>query len=160
MWRYFDVLPVNDRKNIVTAGEGLVPIDRWEFLEEYARRRFQIRCQVFAHRQDDNYATGTFKDLSGSIVSSVLKENGIQNFVASSTGNTAVAYARYLTAAGISFYAFIPKNASLTQAAEIGCFGQNVFRVKGDYTLTKEIAMAFARKHKMPLILRTTRMRR
>ena len=151
MWRYFDVLPVNDRKNIVTAGEGLVPIDRWEFLEEYARRRFQIRCQVFAHRQDDNYATGTFKDLSGSIVSSVLKENGIENFVASSTGNTAVAYARYLTAAGISFYAFIPKNASLTQAAEIGCFGQNVFRVKGDYTLTKEMAMAFARKHKMPL---------
>jgi threonine synthase len=151
MWRYFDILPVNDRKNVVTAGEGLVPIDRWEFLEDYARKRFKIRCRVYAHRQDDNYATGTFKDLSGSIVASVLKENGIHNFVASSTGNTAVAYARYLTAAGISFYAFIPENASLTQAAEVGCFGQNVFRVKGDYTLTKEMAMAFARKNKMPL---------
>ncbi len=137
--------------NVVTAGEGLVPIDRWEFLEEYARKRYQVRCRVYAHRQDDNYATGTFKDLSGSIVASVLRENGIRNFVASSTGNTAVAYARYLTAAGISFYAFIPENASITQAAEVGCFGQNVFRVKGDYTRTKEMAMAFARKHNMPL---------
>jgi threonine synthase len=81
----------------------------------------------------------------------VLRETGLKNFVASSTGNTAVAYARYLTAAGISFYAFIPENASITQAAEVGCFGQNVFRVKGDYTRTKEMAMAFARKHKMPL---------
>ena len=151
MWRYFDILPVNDRKNVVTAGEGLVPIDRWEFLEDYARRRFNVRCRVYAHRQDDNYATGTFKDLSGSIVASVLRENGIRDFVASSTGNTAVAYARYLTAAGISFYAFIPENASITQAAEVGCFGQNVFRVKGDYTRTKEMAMAFARKHGMPL---------
>lgn len=151
MWRYFDILPVNDRDNIVTAGEGLVPIDRWGFLEDYARRRFKIRCRVYAHRQDDNYATGTFKDLSGSIVSSVLRENGIRHFVASSTGNTAVAYARYLTAAGISFYAFIPEKTSLMQAAEVGCFGQSVFRVKGDYTLTKEMAMGFARAHKMPL---------
>ena len=70
MWRYFDVLPIEDRRNIVTAGEGLVPIDRWEFLEEYARKRFHIRCRVRAHRQDDNYATGTFKDLSGSLVAS------------------------------------------------------------------------------------------
>jgi threonine synthase len=151
MWRYFDILPVNDQTNIVTAGEGLVPIDRWGFLEDYAHRRFKIRCRVYAHRQDDNYATGTFKDLSGSIVSSVLRENGIRNFVASSTGNTAVAYARYLTAAGISFYAFIPENTSIMQAAEVGCFGQSVFRVKGDYTLTKEMAMGFARTHKMPL---------
>jgi threonine synthase len=151
MWRYFDVLPIEDRGHIVTAGEGLVPIDRWEFLEEYARKRFHIRCRVHAHRQDDNYATGTFKDLSGSVVASVLKEIGIRSFAASSTGNTAVAYARYLTAAGISFYAFVPENASITQAAEVGCFGQNVFRVKGDYTRTKEMALAFSRKHKIPL---------
>jgi threonine synthase len=151
MWRYFDVLPVNDRAHIITAGEGIVPIDRWEFLEEYARKRFKVHCRVYAHRQDDNYATGTFKDLSGSLVASVLKENGIRSYAASSTGNTAVAYARYLTAAGISFYAFIPENASITQAAEVGCFGQKVFRVKGDYTRTKEMALAFSRKHKIPL---------
>jgi threonine synthase len=144
MWHYFDFLPLNDRKNIVTGGEGIVPIDRWEFLETFARERFGLTIKVYAHRQDDSYPTGTFKDLSGSVVASVLKECGIDGYVAASTGNIAVSYARYLSAAGVTFYAFIPKNSSPAQQAEIACFGQRVFRVSGDYTRAKEMAQEFA----------------
>jgi len=151
LWHYFDVLPVNDRSNVVTAREGVVPIDRWTFLEEYARTRFNRTCKVYAHRHDDNYATGTFKDLSGSVVASVLKEVGIKSYVAASTGNIGVAFSRYLNAAGVSLYAFIPENSSRAQEAEIACFGQRVFRVKGDYTRAKEFAHEFAQKHGMPL---------
>ena len=151
LWHYFDFLPLNERKNIITGGEGIVPIDRWEFLEEYAKERFRINCRVYAHRHDDNYPTGTFKDLSGSVVASVLKENNIKNYVAASTGNIAVSYSRYLTAGGVSLYAFIPENSSPSQEAEIGCFGQQVFRVKGDYTKAKEMALEFSQKHKIPL---------
>lgn len=151
LWHYFDFLPLNERKNIVTAGEGIVPIDRWEFLEDYARERFNLHCNVYAHRHDDNYSTGTFKDLSGTVVASVLKENNIKNYVAASTGNIAVSYSRYLTAAGISLYAFIPENSSPSQEAEIACFGQQVFRVKGDYSRAKEMALEFSNKFKIPL---------
>jgi len=151
LWHYFDVLPLNDRANIVTAGEGLVPIDEWEFLEDYAERRFGLTCKVYAHRHDDNYATGTFKDLSGSVVASVLKEIGIRDYVAASTGNIGVAFARYLNAAGVGLYAFIPENSSPAQEAEIACFGQCVFRVKGDYTKAKEFALEFAERRRMPL---------
>jgi len=151
LWHYFDFLPLLERKNIVTAGEGIVPIHRWEFLEKYAREKFHRNCRVYAHRHDDNYATGTFKDLSGTIVASVLKENGIKSYVAASTGNIAVAYARYLTAAGLSLYAFIPENSSPSQEAEIACFGQQVFRVKGDYARAKEVALEFSNKFKIPL---------
>jgi threonine synthase len=147
LWHYFDFLPLNGRENIVTGGEGIVPIDRWEFLEGFARERFGLRVKVHAHRQDDNYATGTFKDLSGSVVASVLKESGVKDYVVASTGNIAVSYARYLNAAGVSLYAFIPANSSLAQEAEISCFGQRVFRVDGDYTRTKELAHAFAESH-------------
>jgi threonine synthase len=151
MWHYFDVLPLNDRANIVTGGEGIVPIDRWEFLEEYARSGFGLSCKVFAHRHDDNYPTGTFKDLTGSMVASVLKEIGVKEYVVASTGNIAVACSRYLNAAGVSLYAFIPGNSSPAQEAEIACFGQRVFRVKGDYTRTKEFAQEFSTRHGMPL---------
>ncbi len=151
LWRYFDFLPVNKAKNIVTAGEGIVPIERWKFLEEYALERFRLRCRVYAHRHDDNYATGTFKDLSGSVVASVLKENGVRSYVVASTGNIAVSYARYLTEAGVSLYAFIPAISSRSQEAEIGCFGQQVFRVKGDYNQAKEMAFAFSQEHKILL---------
>jgi threonine synthase len=151
LWHYFDFLPLNERKNIVTAGEGIVPIDRWEFLEDLARERFGLDVKVHAHRQDDNYATGTFKDLSGSVVASVLKECGVRDYVVASTGNIAVSYARYLNAAGVSLYAFIPENSSPAQEAEISCFGQRVFRVKSDYTRAKELAHAFAEAHGMLL---------
>ncbi|MBU1187028.1 MAG: pyridoxal-phosphate dependent enzyme [Acidobacteria bacterium] len=151
LWHYFDFLPLNDRANIITGDEGIVPIDRWTFLEDYARRRNGIDCRIYAHRHDDNYPTGTFKDLSGSVVGSVLKEIGIENYVVASTGNIAVSYSRYLTAAGLNLYAFIPQNSSSAQEAEIGCFGQRVFRVAGDYTRAKELALEFARKYHFPL---------
>jgi threonine synthase len=133
LWRYFDFLPVEREKNIFSSGEGIVPIDRWKFLEDFARETSDLRLSVYAHRHDDNYSTGTFKDLAGSVVAS--------------TGNIGVSYSRYLSAAGITLYGFIPGNSSKSQEAEIGCFGQNVFRVKGDYTLAKELALEFSQKY-------------
>lgn len=151
LWRYFDFLPVNSEQNIVTCGEGSVQVDRWVFLERYAKKKYGLNCQVYAHRLDNNYATGTFKDLAGSVVASVLKENGIKKYVVASTGNVGVAYARYLSDAGISLYAFIPENSSKAQEAEISCFGQQVFRVKGDYSQAKELAREFSQKFKITL---------
>ena len=151
IWRYFNFLPLNDPGNIVSCGEGEVAIDRWTFLEEIALREFHIQCQIFSHRQDNNFATGTFKDLAGSVVASVLKEQGVREYVVASTGNIGVACARYLSDANITLYAFIPENSSRSQEAEIACFGQKVFRVKGDYSFAKQLAAEFASKHKLLL---------
>jgi len=147
LWRYFDYLPLNSRDNIVSCGEGLVPIDRWRFLEKFAHNKFGLNIKVYAHRHDNNFATGTFKDLAGSMIASVLKESEIPTYAAASTGNIGVAYSRYLSAAGISLYTFLPHNSSLAQEAEIACFGQKVFRVSGDYHTAKELAMEFSKKH-------------
>lgn len=151
LWRYYDYLPLNIKKNIISCGEGIVPIDRWHFLEQYAADVYGKNLKIFAHRHDDNYATGTFKDLAGSMVASVLKENGITSYVTASTGNVGVAYARYLADADITLYAFIPRNSSAAQEAEIGCFGQKVFRVDGDYQKAKEMASEFSQKNNMLL---------
>jgi threonine synthase len=147
LWRYFEYLPLNNKENVVSCGEGIVPIDRWRFLEEFAKKQYGIELKVFAHRHDDNFATGTFKDLAGSMVASVLKEAGIKTYTVASTGNIGVAYSRYLSAAGISLYAFIPSNSSKAQEAEIACFGQKVFRVDGDYQAAKDLALKFSQKH-------------
>jgi threonine synthase len=147
LWRYFDYLPLNNKENIVSCGEGLVPIDRWRYLETFAKEKYGLDLKVFAHRHDDNFATGTFKDLAGSMIASVLKENGVKIYAVASTGNIGVAYSRYLSAADISLYAFLPLNASHSQEAEISCFGQKVFRVNGDYHAAKELALEFSQKH-------------
>ena len=143
LWRYLDFLPVADPGNIVSSGEGNVALERWPFLEAYARS-YGVACRVYAHRHDNNPSTGTFKDLAGSMVASVLKEAGIGTYVVASTGNVGVAFARYLAAAGITLYAFIPERSSRFHDADIGVFGQKVFRVRGDYAEAKRQAAEFA----------------
>jgi len=146
LWRYFDYLPVLEKENIVSLSEGDVTIHRWKYLENFAKDSKNLNIKVYAHRQDRNYATATFKDLAGSVVSSVLKENNINRYVVASTGNIGVAFSRYLHEAGIHLHAFIPNNSPKAQEAEIACFGQQVFRVNGDYGKAKEMAAAFAKK--------------
>jgi threonine synthase len=148
LWGYFDFLPLLDEKNIVSNGmEGIVPIERWTFLETYARENHNLRIKVYSHRHDRNVSTGTFKDLAGTVVASVLKENNIHNYVAASTGNIGVAFSCYLAAAGINLYIFIPKNSVKAQEAELGTYGQNVFRIDGDYHVAKNMAKEFAEKN-------------
>jgi len=143
MWRYHPFLPITNIANIVSSGEGAVAIERWKFLEKLAERR-GIQCQVYAHRHDNNPSTGTFKDLAGSVIGSVLRENAVPNYVVASTGNIGVAMSRYLAAAGVGLSVFIPQSSPRLHDAEMGCFGQKVFRVIGDYAKAKEMAGQFA----------------
>ncbi|MBI5102979.1 MAG: pyridoxal-phosphate dependent enzyme [Nitrospirae bacterium] len=146
MWRYYDILPLNSERNIVTAGEGNVSIDRWHFLEAFAKQYFNVSCQVYVHRNDNNNATGSFKDLAGSLVASVLQENNIQQYVVASTGNIGVAFSRYISRYNGTLYVFIPEHSPLFKEAEISIFGQRVYRVMGDYAAAKSMAEAFSRE--------------
>ncbi len=145
IWHYFDYLPLHEKSSIVSFNEGTVPIQRWNFLEKFAKENFGINCEVHIHRYDLNPATGTFKDLAGSVVSSVLNENGKKNYVVASTGNIANAYAHYLAAVGITVKAFIPHNSSVYMEAGIASYGQKVYRVNGDYDKAKNVAADFAK---------------
>ncbi len=152
LWGYFDYLPLLDKNNIVSfGGEGIVPLVRWTFLEEFAKNTHNKNVKIYAHGHDRNHATGTFKDLAGTVVSSVLKENGIDKYVGASTGNIGVAYSRYLAGAGISLSLFIPETSLKSQEAEISSFGQKVYRVKGDYAAAKKMAKDFAQKYDLVL---------
>ncbi len=152
LWDYFNFMPVLNRENIISEGfEGVNRIDNWTFFEAYAKRKYNLNIKVYAHRQDTNYATGTFKDLAGTVVASVLKENKVKNYVGASTGNIGVAYSRYLAAAGISLTLFIPESSTKTQEAEVSTYGQTLYRVKGDYAAAKDMAKKFAQKFNLLL---------
>jgi len=144
MKKYVDLLPINDIENIVSFGEGDVPVEKWSFLEEFAKKEKNIDCKVYAHRQDMNPKTGSFKDLAGALVATALKEANIKDYVVASTGNIGAAFSCYLNKAGINLHVFIPQNSSRYKEVEIASVGQTVYRVKGDYSLAKKLAMEFA----------------
>jgi threonine synthase len=147
LWHYFDFLPLNNKENIVTEGEGALPIERWAFLEEYAKKKYSLELQVFVGRNDKSFATGTFKDKGGALAASVLKEEGVKEYVVVSTGNTATAFAHYMSRAGVSLSVFLPENALHDSVAHIGTYGQKVFSVIGDYARAKQVAADYAKKY-------------
>ncbi len=151
LFHYFDYLPILERDNIVTTGEGVIPVDRWRFLEDFAEQHYGLDITVLAYRNDENPATGTFKDVAAAVAASVLKENGIREYCVASTGNIANAFAHYLALADISLSVFIPNDALKANEAGVGCYGQRVFRVRGDYSLAKKLCAEYSFQHHIPM---------
>ena len=146
-WQYFYYLPLENRDNIITRSEGAVPVQKWEFLENFAKEKYGIECEVVVYRNDYNGGTGTFKDVAGALAASLFKEHNIKQYTVASTGNTATSYSRYLAIAGINCSVFIPDNALVASEAAISAFGQRVFRVKGDYSKAKQVAAEYAKNN-------------
>ncbi len=144
---YFDLLPIVKRENIVSYGEGLIPMERWGNLEAYAKSK-GIDCKVFVYRNDQNDGSGSFKDISAALAASVLKENGIKEYCLASTGNAGVAFATYCAKAGIRFTEFAPNCIDPATVAAIRKVGQPVIISKGGYGDAKaEAATYHKEKH-------------
>ncbi len=148
---YFGFLPLLDPANIISIGEGAIPVDRWVFLEEFAKKHYGLDINVLAYRNDLNAGTGTFKDVAAAMAASVLKENGIKEYCVASTGNIANSFALYLAKAGVSLSVFIPDDALKSNEAGVSCYGQRVFRVKGDYALAKKICAEYSKEYNIPM---------
>ncbi|NDV46908.1 pyridoxal-phosphate dependent enzyme [Paludibacter sp. 221] len=146
-WHYFDFLPLESDNNIVSRHEGAIPIEQWSFLEKYAQEKYGLDIKVFAYRNDLNGGTGTFKDVAASLAASLFRENGVKQYCVASTGNTATAYGLYLSLADVNASIFIPNNALKASEAMISAYGQQVFRVNGDYAKAKAVAAEYAKKY-------------
>ncbi len=149
-WHYFDFLPLYNKENIISCEEGAIPLERWPFFEEYARQ-LGIDCSIYVYRNDLNGGTGTFKDIAASMAASIFKENNINQYCIASTGNTATAYGKYLSVAGINAAIFMPDCSEETSQAEIASYGQQVYRVHGDYAYAKKVAADYAKKFDIPI---------
>lgn len=147
VFHYFDFLPLNDRENIISRGEGVIPLELWSFLEQFAKEAYGLDIKVYAYRNDLNQGTGTFKDVAAAVAASVLKENGVKEYCVASTGNIANAFSHYLADAGISLSVFVPNDALKANEAEVNSYGQRIYRVSGDYAHAKKVAAEYSEKY-------------
>ncbi len=143
LYHYFDYLPLMNKENIVSFGEGAIPIEKWDFLAQYAKKNYGIDCRVMVYRNDLNGGTNTFKDIAASLAASVFKENGVKEFCVASTGNTATAYSRYLAAAGIHFTVFLPNDVCPDTVNAIRLYGQEAVISEGNYGTAKQEAAEY-----------------
>jgi threonine synthase len=142
-WHYFEFLPLLHKKNAISCKEGAIPIEKWDFLSDYAQNEFGINCNVWVYRNDLNGGTNTFKDVAASLAASLFKEHGITHYTVASTGNTATAYSKYLSLAGVKFTVFVPHCVVQDSVNEMRSYNQEVRIVDGDYAHAKKMAAEF-----------------
>ncbi len=125
MWRYFEVLPVMDRKNIVTLGEGMTPVLPLEKLA--ARYGF---ADLWMKDESLN-PTGSFKARGLSMAVSKAKELGVTRCIIPTAGNAGGALAAYCARAGIQCTVVMPRHTPAVFKQECELYGAELVLVDG-----------------------------
>lgn len=127
MWRYRDLLPVEDEAPLVTLGEGFTPLVRADRLgAELGLRNLYLK-------NDSMNPTNSFKDRVVSVAVSWARAHGFETIGCASTGNLANAVAAYSARAGLDCYVFVPDDTEEEKLVATGVFEPNVVAVRGTY---------------------------
>ena len=145
MWRYQDVLPLDDPSSLDLYPAGGTPL--------WLSKRFATALgHDSVYIKDERYgSTSSFKDRQAAGAVAAMVENGIKEAVIASTGNAAVAYAAACARSGIKLWVFMTSRVPQEKLREAALFGAEVIRVSGNYDQTKQIASQFAERRQLLL---------
>lgn len=125
VWKYFEMLPLNDRKNIITLGEGNTPFLKSTRLAEY------LGIKYLYMKDEARNPSGSFKDRPMTVGVSKAVEFGVKTLSIASSGNAAAAMAAYAAKAGLKAYTFVPDFAPAGKIYQLLLLGAKVVRVTG-----------------------------
>lgn len=124
VWKYRELLPIADDKNVITLGEGGTPLlEAKNLARELGMKRLWLKDET-------RNPTSSFKDRPMSVGISKAVEFGAKAVVTASSGNAATALAAYSAKAGIDCYAFVPAEVSEAKLAQLSIYGARAMRVK------------------------------
>jgi threonine synthase len=125
LWRYREVLPVEDDANIVSLGEGWTPLLRAERLGN------KLGIDRLYIKDESQNPTQSFKARGMSAAVSMAKELGAQKLAVPSAGNAAGALAAYAARAGLECFIFMPDDTPRANVVECEQTGANVTLMAG-----------------------------
>lgn len=128
LWRYAEVLPVDDPVNQVSLGEGMTPLLKAERLGQALGLK-----QLYIKDESQN-PTGSFKARGMTAAVSMAKELGVKKIAVPSAGNAAGALAAYAARAGLEAFIFMPKDTPLANIIECQQNGAHVTLIDGFIT--------------------------
>lgn len=140
LWRYRELLPVRKPNVSLSLGEGGSPLVR------AANLGMMLGCPNIFIKDERQGPTSSFKDRQASVTIATLKEAGITEMVAASTGNVAIAYSAYASRAGMKLWAFVTSLVPGVKMREIALYGSQVIKITGSYDQCKQVASEFARQ--------------
>ncbi len=138
LWRYRELLPIHHPNPTIRLGEGGTPLIQAVNLGN------MLGLPHLYIKDERQGPTSSFKDRQAAVTIATLKEAGITEMVAASTGNVAIAYSAYAARAGIKLWAFVTSLVPGVKMREIALYGSQVVKITGSYDQAKKIAAEFA----------------
>ena len=125
LWRYRELLPVDDDSCIVSLGEGMTP------LIDCPRLASSLGIDRLLIKDESQLPTGSFKSRGMAVAVSMAKQLGIQRVAVPTAGNAGGALAAYAARAGMECWVFMPADTPEVNKAESRLFGAHTFQVDG-----------------------------
>jgi threonine synthase len=122
MWRYREVLPVDDDRHVVTLGEGVTPV---------------LKSNEFPNvliKDESKNPTRSFKSRGMAAAVSMAKELGARSLAAPTAGNAGAALSAYGARAGLPVYVAMPRDTPQSIVDECRSYGAEVELVAGVIT--------------------------
>jgi threonine synthase len=140
LWRYQELLPIHNPNPTLRLGEGGTP------LIQAANLGMMLGIPNLFIKDERQGPTSSFKDRQAAVTIAALKEGGVTEMVAASTGNVAISLSAYAARAGIKLWAFVTSLVPGVKMREIALYGSQVVKITGSYDQAKLVAAEFARQ--------------
>jgi threonine synthase len=141
LWRYREVLPLDDFDARVSLGEGFTP------LLPAPRLGARLGLPKLLIKEEGMNPTGSFKARGLAMAVSMAKRLGATDVCLPSAGNAGSALAAYAAAAGLRAHVFLPSDIARLFVMETEAYGAHVERVDGLITDAGRACAAQAREH-------------
>lgn len=125
MWRYKEVLPVQNIDNRVSLGEGYTPLHKAKNLNKH------FNFSDLYIKDESLNPTTSFKARGLAMAVSRAKELGVKSLSIPSAGNAAGAMSAYAAKAGIEAHVYMPKDVPLPFVVECQLLGAEVHLIDG-----------------------------
>lgn len=125
LWRYHELLPVQQPQHIVCLGEGMTPLLRMSSLG------MDMSIPKLYMKDESLMPSGSYKARGAAVGISKAKELGIERFVMPSNGNAGAAWSLYAARGGLSSSVVMPVHAPPITRDECIAAGAELLLVKG-----------------------------
>jgi threonine synthase len=139
MWRYRDLLPVDD--NVVDIGTGFTPLVKADNLGQ------ELGLEKLYIKNDCLNPTYSFKDRVVSVAITKAREFGFDTVACASTGNLAASVAAHAAKANIKSYVFVPSDVERGKLTGIAIYNPVLVTVKGSYDDVNRLCSQLAQRY-------------
>lgn len=148
VWRYRELLPIEENVEVISLGEGGTG------LHECRRLASDLGLKRLHVKNEGENPTGSFKDRGMTVGVTKAVELGADSVMCASTGNTSASLAAYAARAGLKCFVMIPAGKiAAGKLAQALVHGAEIIEIEGNFDDAMRLVVGIAPGERSPYLL-------